>query len=58
MVIQEIEDLLNEGREKAGYSEKLSITFSNIPKLCDFQCKGVFLLQKKLEETLLMLQKK
>lgn len=48
MVIQEIEDLLNEGREKAGYSEKLSITFSNMPKLCDFQCNGCFSLAKKI----------
>lgn len=48
MVIQEIEDLLNEGREKAGYSEKLSITFSNMPKLCDFQCNGCFSLAKEI----------
>lgn len=47
MIINNIEKLLNEGANKAGYSENFSITFSNMPKLCDFQCNGAFALAKK-----------
>ena len=47
MISEEIEKLLNEGASKAGYEEKLSVSFSNIPKLCDYQCNGCFALAKK-----------
>lgn len=47
MVIQEIEKLLNEGGKKAGYDENFALTFSNLPKVCDFQCNSVFSLAKK-----------
>lgn len=47
MIIQEIEKLLNAGAEKTGIDEKLSVVFSNMPSLCDFQCNGCFALAKK-----------
>ena len=47
MISEEIEKLLNEGASKAGYEEKLSVSFSNMPKLCDYQCNGCFDLAKK-----------
>lgn len=47
MISEEIEKLLNEGASKAGYEEKLSVSFSNMPKLCDYQCNGCFALAKK-----------
>lgn len=47
MISEEIVKLLNEGASKAGYEEKLSVSFSNMPKLCDYQCNGCFALAKK-----------
>ena len=48
MIFEEIEQLLNAAAVKAGYNEKLSVTFSNMPKMCDFQCNDCFSLAKKL----------
>lgn len=47
MIIQEIEELLNKGAKKAGIEDKLSVVFSGMPNLCDFQCNGSFALAKK-----------
>ena len=47
MIIEEIEKILNSSAKDCGYEEKLAVTFSNLPKLCDFQCNGVFALAKK-----------
>ena len=47
MIFEEIEELLNNATSKAGYDEKLSVTFSNMPKMCDFQCNDCFSLAKK-----------
>lgn len=47
MISEEIIGLLNNSAQKAGYNDKLSVTFSNMPKLCDFQCNDCFTLAKK-----------
>ena len=47
MISEEIIGLLNNSALKAGYNDKLSVTFSNMPKLCDFQCNDCFSLAKK-----------
>ena len=47
MVIEKIQELLNAGAKKAGYEEMFSVSFSNMPGLCDFQCNGCFSLSKK-----------
>lgn len=47
MISEEIIGLLNNSAQKAGYNDKLSVTFSNMPKLCDFQCNDCFSLAKK-----------
>lgn len=47
MITQEIEKILNIGAEKMGISERLSVSFSNMPALCDFQCNGCFALAGK-----------
>ena len=48
MIFDEIELLLNNACAKAGYNEKFSVTFSNLPKVCDFQCNDCFAIAKKL----------
>ncbi len=48
MIFDEIELLLNNAGAKAGYNEKFSVTFSNLPKVCDFQCNDCFAIAKKL----------
>lgn len=48
MIFDEIELLLNNAGAKAGYNEKFSVTFSNLPKVCDFQCNNCFAIAKKL----------
>ena len=48
MIIEEIENLLNEGATKAGINEKLSVVFSAKPELCDFQSNDCFALAKKM----------
>lgn len=49
MVKEQIEKLLNAGAKKAGYGEiELSVSFSALPEVCDFQCNGCFALAKKL----------
>lgn len=50
LITQEIENLLNRGARKAGVDKKLSISFSNMPKLCDFQCNDAFSLAKVFNE--------
>lgn len=45
--IKEIELLLERGAKKAGYDEKLSVSFSDKKMGCDFQCNGAFALTKK-----------
>ena len=47
MVIEEIEKLLNEAGNKAGYKDNLAVSFSSIPELCDYQCNDAFSLAKK-----------
>jgi len=46
-MIKEIQTILNAGAKKAGYNEEFSVSFSNMPNLCDFQCNGCFALAKK-----------
>lgn len=48
MIFDEIELLLNNAGAMAGYNEKFSVTFSNLPKVCDFQCNDCFAIAKKL----------
>ena len=48
MIFDEIELLLNNAGAKAGYNEKFSVTFSNLPKVRDFQCNDCFAIAKKL----------
>ena len=51
MIIENIEKLLKDGAQRAGYaSENLSISFSALPDLCDFQCNGCFSLAKQSKE--------
>ena len=47
MIFADIENLINESAKSIGYDEKFNVTFSNMPKLCDFQCNGCFALAKK-----------
>lgn len=47
MIINEIEELLNAGAKKVGIEENLTVVFSALPQLCDFQCNGAFSLAKK-----------
>ena len=47
MIFDEIEQILLKGAKMAGYNDKLTVTFSNMPKLCDFQCNDCFSLAKK-----------
>ena len=47
MINETLEKLIYEGAKKAGYDEKFSVNFSNMPKLCDFQCNDAFALAKK-----------
>ena len=50
MITNEIEKLIKEGAKKAGYDETFSVSFSNAPKLCDFQCNDAFALSKKYKK--------
>ena len=50
MFFEDIEFILNKACKSAGYEENLSITFSNMPKLCDFQCNDCFSLGKKYQK--------
>ena len=47
MITNELEKLLSDASKKCGYDENLSVTFSNLPKLCDFQCNSIFAIAKK-----------
>ncbi|MBO5395207.1 MAG: arginine--tRNA ligase [Clostridia bacterium] len=47
MIIEKIQQVLNAAAKKAGYDEEFSVSFSNMPALCDFQCNGCFALAKK-----------
>ncbi len=47
MIFEEIEKLLNESAKKIGIDEKISVGFSNLPKICDFQSNACFSLAKK-----------
>lgn len=47
MIVEKIEKILNDAGKKAGYNENFSVSFSNMPNLCDFQCNGCFALAKK-----------
>lgn len=49
MIKEEIEVLLNNAAVKAGYGEvNLTVSFSALPQVCDFQSNGCFALAKKL----------
>ncbi len=49
MIRKEIEKILNDAAKKAGYGEvNLTISFSSLPEVCDFQCNGCFALAKKI----------
>ena len=50
MITNEIEKLIKDGAKKAGYDETFSVSFSNAPKLCDFQCNDAFALSKKYQK--------
>lgn len=51
MITEKIEKLLKDGAKKAGYgSENLTISFSALPELCDFQCNSCFSLAKQRSE--------
>ncbi len=47
MIIKEIEQLLNKSASACGIDDGLSLSFSKMPNLCDFQCNGCFALAKK-----------
>lgn len=48
MIKEEIEKLLSEALEKIGIEgENISISFSSLPQICQFQCNGAFSLAKK-----------
>ena len=46
MTIKDIELLLNNASKKCGYEDGLKVSFSNLPKICDFQCNGCFKISK------------
>lgn len=46
-LINEIEQLIKIAAKKAGIEESFSVSFSNMPKLCDFQCNNCFAVAKK-----------
>ena len=46
-MIKKIEKLISDAAVKVGYDEKFSISFSNMPQLCDFQCNSCFSIAKK-----------
>ncbi len=48
MIVSKIENLLNLAVTKLGIEKHLSVSFSNMPTLCDFQCNGCFALAKEL----------
>lgn len=47
-VSKEIEKYLSDATEKLQIEKKLSVSFSNMPKFCDFQCNDCFSLAKVL----------
>lgn len=47
MINEMLEKLITEGAQKAGYDEKVTVSFSALPKLCDFQCNDAFAIGKK-----------
>lgn len=47
MINEILEKLITEGAQKAGYDEKVTVSFSALPKLCDFQCNDAFAIGKK-----------
>jgi len=57
-MIKEIQTILNAGAKKAGYNEEFSVSFSNMPNLCDFQCNGCFALAKNNGKPHFKLRKK
>jgi arginyl-tRNA synthetase len=48
MIVSKIENILNSAVEKLGIEKHLSVSFSNMTALCDFQCNGCFALAKEL----------
>ena len=46
MTTKDIELLLNNASKKCGYEGDLTVSFSNLPKICDFQCNGCFKIAK------------
>ncbi len=46
-IFDEIEKYINDASKKIGVDENFSVTFSNMPKLCDVQCNGCFAAAKK-----------
>ncbi len=48
MIITKIEKKLNSTCKKLGIEKYLSVSFSNMPNLCDFQCNGCFALAKEM----------
>lgn len=47
MIFDEIGQYLTQTAKLAGYDETMNVTFSNMPKICDFQCNDCFSLAKK-----------
>ena len=50
MIFDDIELLIKNGAKRAGYEENFSVSFSAMPKLCDFQCNDCFTLSKKYKK--------
>lgn len=49
MIKEKIEKFLNQSAKRCGFGEqKLSISFSSLPQVCDFQCNSCFALAKTL----------
>ncbi len=46
-LLSDIKNLIEDGAKKGGYDDELTITFSDKPQICDFQCNGCFSLAKK-----------
>lgn len=51
LINNEIELILNNALKKCEIESKLSVSFSNLPSVCDFQCNGCFSLAKTLKKS-------
>ncbi|MBR1984310.1 MAG: arginine--tRNA ligase, partial [Clostridia bacterium] len=50
-ILQELETSLKQAFKKLGIDNKVVVTFSNRPEICDFQCNSSFEIAKKLQKS-------